>query len=94
MTCQISVEWIDAGEEPRHPADPRHPDGVDVVAALPSLPSVKITLPYPARRCGAYRVTCTACLQRFSLTTAGRADDPRSVTIPCRAVYTPAKGRA
>lgn len=43
-----------------------------------------IDLPYPAERCGVYLVTCDKCGYSAAITTAGRVDDPRSVTIPCR----------
>lgn len=46
--------------------------------------SCRVALPYPAKRCGAYVVTCRICGTRTGVTTAGRADDPRSLTVSCK----------
>ena len=35
-------------------------------------------------RCGVYLVECKICGSSVALTTAGRIDDPRSVTIACK----------
>ena len=45
--------------------------------------SCKTEICYPAPRCGEYRVECEECGQRFTVTTAGRLDDPRSLRIAC-----------
>lgn len=44
-----------------------------------------IELPYPAKRCGVYVIECAKCGQKNALTTAGRPDDPRTVTMGCYA---------
>lgn len=80
----FKIEWIDRGREPQCEPDPDYPDGKDVPAALPG-PACKTELPYPAKRCGVYIVECSICGVRAGITTAGRPDDPRSVTINCRA---------
>jgi C4-type Zn-finger protein len=41
-------------------------------------------LPYPAKRCGIYLVVCERCGYSAAITTAGRPDDPRKVTLPCK----------
>lgn len=41
-------------------------------------------LPYPAKRIGAYFVECKKCGYSVACTTAGRADDPRSIEMPCK----------
>jgi hypothetical protein len=40
-------------------------------------------LPYPAARCGVYLVECQTCGFRCAVTTAGRRDDPCSISFPC-----------
>lgn len=81
---QFKVDWIDGGREPSHPPDPNYPDGVDLsVVADPAKRSCKVELPYPAKRCGYYRVECRACGLKVGITTAGRPDDPRSATFHC-----------
>lgn len=78
------VEWIDAGREPQCAPNPAYPDGIDLDATQGSgAPSCLAALPYPARRCGRYEVTCKVCHLRVAVTTAGRPDDPRSVRVPC-----------
>lgn len=76
------VKWIDAGCEPQCPPNPNYPDGIDIVETK-GANTCKVDLPYPAMRCGAYQVTCRACGRKISVTTAGRPDDPKSVTMQC-----------
>jgi hypothetical protein len=80
------IKWFDSGEEPRHPPNPDYPDGIDLnltVGGDPDRARCKIALPYPAKRFGYYEIECNACDKRVGVTTAGRPDDPRSVTILC-----------
>lgn len=79
----MKVTWHDAGMEPTCRPNPAYPNGVDVDASK-GQKSCKADLPYPAKRCGVYRVECDVCKQRVSITTAGRPDDPRSLTIACK----------
>lgn len=78
----LKVKWWDGGREPQCEPDPRYPNGMDVPA--PREPYCAAPLPYPAKRCGVYVVTCDACGMRVAVTTAGRVDDPRSIQVPCR----------
>lgn len=79
------VDWIDGGIEPTQRPNPAFPDGTDVGPVIvPPMMGCKFALPYPAKRIGSYRVVCEACGQLMLVTTAGRADDPRSVTMICR----------
>ena len=87
---QFTIEWHDAGREPQCPPDPRYPDGIDIDGIAPGQDACKTDLPYPAKRCGAFIVTCAVCGIRVGITTAGRPDDPRSVRVPCL----PVAGRA
>ena len=77
------VRWIDAGREPQHPPNPAYPSGIDVDLSTPDADACAVTLRYPAKRVGRYEITCAECGGVFAVTTAGRPDDPRSVTVPC-----------
>jgi hypothetical protein len=81
----LKVRWIDRGREPQCPPDPAFPNGVDLDGAKAlGVPTCYTALPYPAKRCGLYYVECEACGCNAMITTAGRADDPRSVLMPCK----------
>jgi hypothetical protein len=41
-----------------------------------------VPLPYPAKRSGAYLIRCE-CGMEIYVSTTGRLNDPRSVTVPC-----------
>jgi hypothetical protein len=77
------VTWFDGGRWPKNPPNPAYPEGIDIPCADPALPSCKMALPYPAKRIGQYVVECETCGITVIVTTAGRADDPRSVTLNC-----------
>lgn len=85
-TDHFDIDWIDSGREPQNPPDPAFPDGVDVASSIDTGPTCYVALPYPARRCGAYTVRCRRCGFTAVVTTAGRPDDPRSITVPCKEV--------
>ena len=82
-TTWFEVTWFDGGREPQCPPDPRFPNGVDIDGAGGRHPACRVALPYPARRCGQYLIRCSLCGLTAAITTAGRPDDPRSVTVPC-----------
>lgn len=84
MTALHTVKWIDGKREPRSPPNPSYPNGVDLVIAQPAQKSCKIPLPYPARRIGHYLIDCRVCSLKVAVSTAGRPDDPRSVTMACK----------
>jgi hypothetical protein len=79
----MKITWIDGGREPRCPADPAYPDGVDLDLSISHEPACRVLLPYPTQRCGLYAVTCGTCGRSIVATAAGRRDDPRSVTFAC-----------
>ncbi len=85
---QFDIKWLDRGREPQCPPDPTYPHGKDVDFITAFLqdgwPTCKAELPYPAKRCGVYLVECKGCGSTVACTTAGRPDDPRSVTLPCK----------
>lgn len=78
------VKWLDSGREPQVAPNPSYPDGIDIDICKGGEGGCKIALPYPARRCGAYHVECKLCGATATVTTAGRKDDPRSLTMPCK----------
>lgn len=78
------IEWIDNGREPQCAPNPKYPNGVDLNSARSDQLSCETALPYPAKRCGLYIVTCLDCGLRAAATTAGRPDDPRSIRMPCK----------
>lgn len=81
----FKVKWIDGKREPQCAPNPNHPSGADVdMRHDADEPSCLCDLPYPARRCGVYAVECSKCASRVVVTTAGRADDPRSVRVTCK----------
>jgi hypothetical protein len=80
----LEVVWIDGGREPVAKPNPAYPNGIDLGYAAPGQMSCRTDLPYPARRCGKYFIKCMICGMTLLATTAGRRDDPRSVTIPCK----------
>jgi hypothetical protein len=75
------VLFIDAGREPREKPNPDFPDLRQDVLQKHCCRGV----PYPAPRCGQYLITCNVCSLRVVVTVAGRPDDPRSITLPCKA---------
>jgi hypothetical protein len=85
----FDVEWVDGNREPVCAPDPAYPNGIDVDFTAGRAPACRVSLPYPAQRCGFYMLKCRVCALTMILTTAGRADDPRSVTIPCRLPVAP-----
>ena len=80
----LSVEWIDRGREPQNDPDPNFPEGVDLDLTHGQAKTCHTRLPYPAKRCGYFLVSCSECGFQGMITTAGRVDDPRSLKIPCK----------
>jgi hypothetical protein len=84
VIANFTVQWIDAGREPQQPSNPQYPQGMDVDLSNGKLPSCYRLLPYPAKRCGAFKVECRRCGNSALITTAGRKDDPRSFKLKCK----------
>lgn len=80
---QFRVTWVDGKREPTVEPNPDYPSGIDVVASTEGAKACRVELEYPAARIGYYRIECRVCGQRIMATTAGRPDDPRSVTFNC-----------
>lgn len=81
---QFSIEWRDAGREPQCPSNPKYPKGIDLDCSEGAPQNCVVQLPYPAKRCGAYVAQCRICGYRVAATTAGRADDPRTIKVACK----------
>ena len=79
----IEVVFLDSGCEPQCKPDPKYPNGKDIEIAGGAVRCCS-NLPYPAPRCGVYEITCNDCGLKVALTVAGRVDDPRTITIPCK----------
>lgn len=81
----FKIEWIDRGREPQCEPNPNFPEGVDADCRLsPIERGCSAELPYPAPRCGYFYVECRRCGTNALITTAGRPDDPRTVTLACK----------
>lgn len=79
----LLVEWHDGEREPKCPPNSDFPHGIDVDSSAGALKTCSVNVPYPAKRCGLYVITCDKCGQRNGFTTAGRVDDPRNITFGC-----------
>lgn len=80
----IDVKFNDSGHKSPGVPDPRFPKGVDVSCADSGVETCTRNLPYPAPGVGTYSIVCRKCNFTALITVAGRADDPRSITIPCK----------
>ena len=80
----FEIVWVDSGIEPKCQPNPNYPKGIAIDQSRGSKKTCTVKLPYPARRCGVYFVTCNKCGYEGGCTTAGRPDDPTSITIPCK----------
>lgn len=81
---RFNIVWIDKEREPECAPNPAYPDGIHIDASEGALKTCTATVPYPADRCGIYAITCRTCGVHVALTTAGRADDPRSIKFACK----------
>jgi hypothetical protein len=80
----MNITWHDLGRGPQSKPDPRWPEGIGLDCSSGAGAACKVDLPYPARRCGFHENACEVCGIIIAVSTAGRPDDPRSVTIACR----------
>lgn len=84
MDSKVKIEWVDGGREPQCSPNPSFPEGIDLDCSSGAELACTYDLPYPAKRCGYYLITCKVCGFKAGATTAGRPDDPRSITMPCK----------
>lgn len=80
----FEVEWVDRGREPQVAPNPAYPTGIDIDLSQGAKVTCQSALPYPAKRIGFYHVKCNVCGLTAVVTTAGRIDDPRSLTMACK----------
>lgn len=83
MSSHLKVVWHDAGVEPKSAPNPAYPTGIDIDISVAGKASCFTTLPWPAKRIGTYLIECPLCGLTVGITTAGRADDPRSLKLSC-----------
>jgi hypothetical protein len=82
---RFDIHWIRRAPGPAtQPPDPKYPFGMDHDITLGLRPACRIALPCPAAGIGIWAITCKRCGFVTACTTAGRADDPVSITIPCK----------
>lgn len=79
----LKAVWHDKGREPQGKANPEFPEGIDLDLSKGAKPTCSTALTYPAPRCGHFFVVCQDCELTTIVSTAGRADDPRSVKMAC-----------
>lgn len=83
------IRWVarEGGRAPRVAADPQWPKGKELKTYYAEFPSCRGELPYvmwPERGLGMLMVTCRKCGVVTAVTTAGRPDDPISLTQNCK----------
>jgi hypothetical protein len=83
MMGDFDIKWIDRKHEPQCAPNPAYPLGIDIDLSQGATKACKSELPYPAKRIGFYMVKCNICGLTTVITTAGRSDDPRSITLAC-----------
>lgn len=81
---RFNIMWIDEHRRPTVKPNPAYPNGQDLDCSAGAEQKCTLKLPlYPTPGCGKYLVTCRLCGTNAMITTAGRVDDARSLTLPC-----------
>jgi hypothetical protein len=80
----IKVYFLSGKRQAKCPSDPAYPHGIDVDMSNGAMVACLGYLPYPAECCGVLMVRCAKCGANAAITTAGRADDPRTVKLACK----------
>lgn len=80
----LKIDWIDRQQVAQALPSPDHPDGMDLDISKGASATCSTTLPYPAKRIGWFSVECQTCGIKALISTAGRADDPRSLKLACK----------
>jgi hypothetical protein len=87
----FDITFVDSGREPQCKPDPKFPEGRHIVLGDPKTQKMCArNIPYPAPRCGFYAIRCLECGCTVMLSVAGRPDDPRIVSVPCKPARTTA----
>jgi hypothetical protein len=85
LGVHFSIEWRPRELPQMMAPNPAHQAGIDVVLANAGNGlACRARLPYPMSESGVHIVTCTRCDRRVGVSAIARADDPRSITIPCK----------
>lgn len=82
--AHFDVVWHDSGHEPTQPPHKEWPSGVGLDTSRDAEFKCVVLLSYPAPRIGNYEVRCQLCGYAAMVTTAGRIDDPKTLTVPCK----------
>jgi hypothetical protein len=83
MATLASVKFVKSGRgKARCAPNPDYPNGLDI--RIKERPACIVDLPYPAPECGHWAIEYRLCGLTVAVTAAGRADDPRSVQVPCQ----------
>jgi hypothetical protein len=80
----IKVSFVSHQRKAKVAPNPQYPDGIDIDLRNGAKQGCETPLPYPAQCCGILLVRCSTCGASAAITTAGRADDPRSVKLACK----------
>jgi hypothetical protein len=86
IESQFVVTWSGSGAKAQCAPNPRFPEGVDLDTSRGTVNTCTAELACPAKGIGMYSVVCKRCGLRVACTTAGRPDDPRSITMPCKPI--------
>jgi len=73
---------IESGRKAKCAPNPDFPHGMSIDAGFKEMCIVDV--PYPSDGCGVLRVDCPKCGIKVGYTVAGRIDDVRRVTLPCK----------
>lgn len=81
----IKAEFISQNRKANSPPNPGYPRGMDIDLTKGEIRSCQKSLPYPAECVGVWLISCSDCGLSAAVTAGGRADDPRSIRLPCKA---------
>ncbi len=81
---QFDIEFNQTGGKAKHKPNPNYPKGIDVDVSQGAKSTCTTPVGYPAKCIGFWSIECRVCRQKAAVTAAGRADDPRSVKLPCK----------
>lgn len=81
----LRVGFISHNRPPKCAPNPDYPHGKHVDSTEGKRPACHVELPYPAECCGVWMVSCRVCQQVVAVTAAGRPDDPKRLSILCKA---------
>jgi hypothetical protein len=85
----LHLTWLARNGTPDAP-DAAYPVGTNLDLAHGAATTCWTPLPYPAPGTGAHMIACSICGLRVACGATGRADDPRTIRLPCRPRWSPA----